>query len=77
MHLRIQRLNRTPKRVHTVVYAVVSQHETKIQGGTGSRHTIYLRKDLVSDSNFPFEVGESLTIRIEGQKLVIEKAKIR
>jgi hypothetical protein len=55
------------------VYATVSQHETKIQVGTGARHTIYLRKDLVSDSSFPFEIGEPLTVRIEGQKLVIER----
>ncbi len=55
------------------MYATVSEHETKIQGGTGARHTIYLRSDLVTDSSFPFEVGKPLTVRIEGQKLVIER----
>lgn len=38
-----------------------------------SRHTIYLRTDLVNDSTFPFKIGEPLTIRIENGKLVIEK----
>ena len=39
-----------------------------------SRHTIYLPKDFVNDSTFPFIVGEALTIRIEAQKIVLEKA---
>ena len=51
---------------------MVNQTETKIHH-VRSRHTIYLRKDLVDDSAFPFKVGEPLIIRIEGEKLVIEK----
>lgn len=41
----------------------------------GSRHTIYLRKDLVEDSQFPFRPGEPLIVRINGDKLVIERLK--
>jgi hypothetical protein len=38
----------------------------------GSRHTVYLKTDLVNDSNFPFRVGEPLVVKIEGNRLVIE-----
>jgi hypothetical protein len=40
----------------------------------GPRHTIYLSKDLVSDSTFPFEPKEEINIRIENNMLVIEKS---
>ena len=30
-------------------------------------------KSLVEDSNFPFKVGEPLIIRIDGDRLVIER----
>ncbi|MCJ7424590.1 hypothetical protein MUP01_10040 [Candidatus Bathyarchaeota archaeon] len=48
------------------------QVKTKINK-VGSRHTIYLKTDLINDSNFPFHVGESLIVRIESNKLIIEK----
>lgn len=47
---------------------------TKIQQSK-SHHTIYLVKDLVSDSAFPFKPKEPLIVRIEGNHLVVEKAK--
>lgn len=50
---------------------VVRQVKTKISR-VGSRHTIYLQKDLIEDSNFPFKVGEIVTVRIDGNKLTIE-----
>jgi hypothetical protein len=53
---------------------MVGKVKTKINR-VGARHTIYLRKDLVDDTNFPFEVGEPLMVRIEGEKLVIEKER--
>ena len=53
---------------------MVLQAQTKINR-VGSRHTIYLRKELVNDSNFPFKAGELLIIRIEGNRLVIEKPR--
>lgn len=58
--------------MYTVI-EVVSQRTAKIQR-VGSRHTLYLQKDLVEDSAFPFKVGELLAIRIDGKKLVIERA---
>ncbi len=42
---------------------------------SGQRHSIYLRKDLVEDTMFPFEVGEPLLVKIEGNKLIVEKGK--
>jgi hypothetical protein len=58
--------------IDTKVQILVRQAETKIQK-VGSRHTIYLRTDIVNDSNFPFQVGESLVVRIEGDRLVVER----
>jgi hypothetical protein len=58
--------------VDTKVYKLASQVKTKINR-VGSRHTIYLKTDLINDSNFPFQVGEPLMLRIEGSKLIIEK----
>lgn len=43
----------------------------------GSRHTIYLRKDFVEDSQFPFKPGEPLIVRIDGDRLVVERASER
>jgi hypothetical protein len=51
---------------------MVRQAETKIHK-VGSRHTIYLKTDIMNDSNFPFQVGEPLIIRIESDKLIIER----
>ena len=53
---------------------MVSQARTKINE-VRSRHTIYLRKSLVKDSAFPFKVGEPLIVRIEGDKLIIERER--
>ena len=51
---------------------MVTEAETKIQKA-GSRHTIYLRKDLVNDSAFPFGPKQPLIVKIQGERLVIEK----
>jgi hypothetical protein len=34
---------------------------------------IYIPKEVSSDTSFPFKIGEDVTVRIEGKKLVIEK----
>jgi len=52
---------------------MVKEAPTKINK-VGPRHTLYLQKALVEDSMFPFKPGEPLIIRIEGNRLVIEKA---
>jgi len=51
---------------------LVRQSETKIHK-VDSRHTIYLKTDIVNDSNFPFKVGETLIVKIEGDKLILER----
>jgi len=42
--------------------------------GHNSRHSINLPSDLVRDSAFPFKVNDRLIIKIENDKLIIEKA---
>jgi hypothetical protein len=51
---------------------MVKESHTKIHQ-VGSRHTIYLQKILVEDSAFPFKPGEPLVVRIDGDKLIIER----
>jgi hypothetical protein len=62
--------------VYTKVCTMVSEAETTIRK-VGPRHTLYLRKNLVEDSRFPFKPGEPLIVRIEGRRLIVEKAKKR
>jgi len=52
--------------------SVVSQTRTKIVK-VGSRHTIYLEKAFVEDSSFPFKPDEYLSIRIDKNRLIVEK----
>jgi len=40
----------------------------------GPRHTLYLQKDLVEDTAFPFLLNEPLAVKVEGERLVIERA---
>ena len=51
---------------------MVSQTRTKI-AKVGSRHTIYLEKSFIEDSSFPFKPDEYLSIRIDKNKLIVEK----
>lgn len=41
-----------------------------------SRHSIYLPKDFINDSAFPFKPKEKLIAKIENNKIVIEKAPV-
>lgn len=59
--------------VRTTVYAMVNQTKTKILK-VGSRHTIYLEKAFVEDSAFPFKPEEPIAVRIDGKKLIVERA---
>ena len=34
---------------------------------------IYIPKEVAMDTSFPFEIGEDVTVRIEGERLIIEK----
>jgi len=42
---------------------------------SNGRHSLYLPSDLIGDDRFPLQVGEDLTIRIEGDHLIVEKTK--
>jgi hypothetical protein len=52
---------------------MVSQTKAKIMK-VGSRHTIYLEKAFVEDSNFPFKPDEPLIAKIDKNKIVLERA---
>jgi hypothetical protein len=54
--------------------AMVLQGETKIYM-SGSRRSMYIPSGLINDSAFPFTTGERLTIRIEGDRIIVEKAR--
>jgi hypothetical protein len=58
--------------VHRCSVILVNQTTTKILK-VGSRHTVYLEKAFVEDSAFPFKPDELLSVRIDKNKLVIEK----
>ena len=34
---------------------------------------IYIPKEVASDTSFPFKIGDHVTVKIEGKKLIIEK----
>ena len=51
---------------------MVNQTRTKI-AKVGSRHTLYLEKAFVEDSSFPFKPDEYLSIRIDRNRLIVEK----
>lgn len=53
---------------------MVSEANVKIYR-VGSRHSINLPSSFVKDSNFPFEPHEELIARIEGKRVILEKAK--
>jgi antitoxin component of MazEF toxin-antitoxin module len=36
---------------------------------------VYIPKEVASDTSFPFEIGEDVTVRIKGERLIIEKRK--
>jgi hypothetical protein len=38
-----------------------------------SNYSLNLHKAFVSDSKFPFEIGENLIATIEGNKVIVEK----
>lgn len=52
---------------------MVNHSKTKILK-VGSRHAVYLEKAFVEDSNFPFKPDEPLVVRIDKNRLVVEKA---
>lgn len=41
----------------------------------GSRHAINLKSNFITDSAFPFQPNEDLIARIDGKRVIIEKAR--
>jgi hypothetical protein len=54
---------------------VVKKTKVKITEVGGTRHTIYLRKDFVTDSAFPFRPRQELEAKIVGNRIIIERTK--
>jgi antitoxin component of MazEF toxin-antitoxin module len=41
----------------------------------GKTGIVYVPADLVKDTMFPFNSGDELAIRIDGERLIVEKAR--
>lgn len=50
---------------------------TTVGGKRYDKFFIYISTQVAKDGTFPFKVGEKLKARIEDEKLIIEKAKLR
>ncbi|RLE64742.1 MAG: hypothetical protein DRJ47_06985 [Thermoprotei archaeon] len=50
------------------------ERKITVKGRKYSQFIIYIPRLLALDSNFPFRPGDKLLIRVQGNKLVIEKA---
>lgn len=55
--------------------AMTLEGRGKLARPEGKRTLIYVSAKVASDSQFPFKPGDELLIRIDGKKLVVEKAK--
>lgn len=53
---------------------MVSQATSKIAQYQGGRHCIYLRSDLVNDSQFPFKAHDEVVVTIDDGRLIIAPA---
>ena len=53
----------------------VINRPTKTGGKTYDKYFIYIPASVAKDSAFPFSPGEKVIVRIEGNKLIIEKLK--
>lgn len=53
---------------------MVRQAKIRIYKSHG-KHMMYLSKAVIDDSAFPFSLKDRLIVRIEGEKLVIEREK--
>jgi hypothetical protein len=49
------------------------QRTVKSKGHTYEQIFIFIPRDIAKDSQFPFKPGEQIKVRIEGQRIIIEK----
>jgi len=56
--------------VQNMVMEATGKFTLSPKGKTG---VLYVPADLVKDSAFPLKAGEKVKIRIEGNKLIVEK----
>lgn len=43
------------------------------RGKKYSKIFIYIPKEVSADTSFPFKVGEDVTVKIDGKRLIIER----
>ena len=72
MHASVHKYSQT--HVQRGLKQLVNEARTKIYRSNG-RNSLYLPSTLVGDDRFPFQVGEELTVRIQGEELIVEKAR--
>jgi hypothetical protein len=53
---------------------MVLEGETKMYRSNG-RHSLYIPAGLIKDSAFPFTLEDTLTVKIDGNCLIVDKAK--
>jgi hypothetical protein len=53
----------------------VIKRPTKTAGKTYDKYFIYIPASVAKDSAFPFSPGEKVVVRIEGERVVIEKLR--
>lgn len=62
--------------MYTPMHALNMVSETRTRIAVyRSRHTVYLEKDFVTDSAFPFITGEELVARLDHDRIVIERMR--
>ena len=54
---------------------MVKKAVSKIYRGGGGKYYLYLPKNLVTDSMFPFSLGDRLEVEIVGDVLVVKREK--
>jgi len=52
----------------------VAKKPARLEGTMYRSPRIYLPTKLTDDSSFPFKEGDLLTIRVDGRKLVVQRA---
>jgi hypothetical protein len=66
-------------RIQYRIDAAMVQQDTGRFGAAsrGKTGIIYVPADLVKDTTFPFVEGDSILIRIDGERLIVERLKKR
>lgn len=53
--------------------SVISERKVKAKGHVYRQVYVFIPRDVAVDSQFPFKTGDPVRVRIDGQRLIIEK----